>query len=218
MQVDFHRTRIRLQTPRNKQKGFQRNSQRNKAEKRGRKRSWEPADPWEGRGKARGTREVPFQLWGVSAIQSESGPSKSHSYTWDSPSETEPSPCLHLSRGGVRMGVVLGWRWDAGGGITFLYFTYFLSFRKPLQFYFTFYWPGTPSSFSAQRRKPPDYRPVGASSTLEQLCGRGWSCCYTAAAKLSPGLQVTQCVTQSLYLMWQTCFLGLTAHGLQQPE
>lgn len=34
MQVDFHRTRIRLQTPRNKQKGFQRNSQRNKAEKR----------------------------------------------------------------------------------------------------------------------------------------------------------------------------------------
>lgn len=100
-----------------------------------------------------------------------------NSDTWDSPSETEPSPHLHPNRGGVRMGVVLGGLEMGGRWGKNLCFTYFLSFRKLFQFYFSFYWPGTPSSFSAQRRKPPDYRPVGASSTLEQLSGRGWSCC-----------------------------------------
>lgn len=66
------------------------------------------------------------------------------------------------------MGVVLGGLQMGGRWGNNLCFTYFLSFRKPFQFYFTFYWPGTPSSFSAQRREPPDYRPVGASSTVEQ--------------------------------------------------
>lgn len=31
-----------------------------------------------------------------------------------------------------------GWRWEAGGGITSLYFTYLLSFRKPFCFYISF--------------------------------------------------------------------------------
>lgn len=38
------------------------------------------------------------------------------------------------------MGVVLdgkvGWRWEVGGGITSLCFTYFLSFKKTIQFLF----------------------------------------------------------------------------------
>lgn len=50
------------------------------------------------------------------------------------------------------MGVVLdgkvGWRWGAGGGLTSLYLTYFLSFRKPFRFYFSFLlaWDSSPLS------------------------------------------------------------------------
>lgn len=91
----------------------------------------------------------------------------------------------HESSAGCQTGLEMGGRWGNNP-----YFTYFLSLRKWFQFNFTFYWSKTPSSFSAQRRKPPDYGPVGASSTLEQLSGKGW-----AAVKLRPGLKDTECVS-----------------------
>lgn len=162
MQVDFHRTRIRLQTPRNKQKGFQRNSQRNKAGNRGQKRSWEPADLWEGRGNCMG-HGMPHSSWGASAIQSEAGPTKSHFYRREIADRTETSPCSRLNRDRVRMGVVPdgkvgcmqrgrlgGWMVAAGGGLTSLYFIYFLPFRKPFRLYFSFLlaWDFSPVSVS----------------------------------------------------------------------
>lgn len=62
---------------------------------------------------------VPFWLWGASAIQSEAGPTKSHSYIWEILSKTETSPCWYLNRDGVGMGVVLNgkvdWRWGRDG-------------------------------------------------------------------------------------------------------
>lgn len=127
------------QTPNTKkQKENSRGTHKETEQKRGRKRSWEPADPWEGRGKRMG-HSMPrssCKAW-VSYNQRLAPPNHILKYERDS-KQTETSPCPPLNRDGVRVQVVVDgrvdWRLGRGDGkITSLYFTYFMSFRKTIQ-------------------------------------------------------------------------------------
>lgn len=109
MQVDFHRTSIRLQTPRNKQKRLPEELTKKQSRK---ERTEEIVRTSRSMG---GKRQSTWDTGGpVPAVRCECHTIRvwPHQITFlymrDSPSETEPSPCLHLNRGGVRMGAVLG--------------------------------------------------------------------------------------------------------------
>lgn len=80
------------------------------------------------------------------------------------------------SSAGWQSGLEMGSR--LGNNLSLFHILLILQIKTvPILFHFLLAWDST-LSLSAQRRKPPDYRPVGASSTLEQLSGRRWSHCY----------------------------------------
>lgn len=110
----------------------------------------------------------------VSAIQSEAVPTKSHSYIWEIPTETEISPCWYPNKDSIRMSVVLNnkaeWRWNREGVRKLTLFLVFLIHQKNHpDFISAFSCPRTAGYFQCQKwRKPPAYRPAGAGGTLQQ--------------------------------------------------
>lgn len=113
-------------------------------------------------------------------------------------SKTEPSPCLHLNRDRVRIGVVLdgkvGWRWGAEGEITSLYFIISYPSENDWGFISAFYWPGTPVHFQCPKEEPTQLQASRSQQYTRAALslGEDGHVAITLASKFRQGLQDTE--------------------------